>query len=57
MKTYIVEVKLHFVNYGIEAETEEEALEIVKDSFMYEHNIDLEDDEMKVLEEKNENSN
>lgn len=41
-------VKVEY-NMGLEAESEEQAIEIIKNMFEERHNIDLDDDEIKIL--------
>ena len=57
MKVYNILVRLEF-NHAIDgAETEQEAIEILKDSFKQEYNIDLDDREIIEIEvDDNENN-
>ena len=49
-KDYDFEIKLVFDNYGIEADTEEKAIEQLKANFYEEFGIKLSDDEITLME-------
>jgi hypothetical protein len=48
LSEFRVVVKLEY-NMGLEAESEEQAIEIIKNMFEENHHIVLEDDEIKIL--------
>lgn len=51
MKTFRALVRIEFDNSGIEAETKEDFIQKLKDSFMEEFNLDLQDKEIIEIEE------
>jgi hypothetical protein len=52
MNIYNAEITFTAIDIGREANSKEECIERVKQSFYEEHNIILEDDEITILEEQ-----
>ena len=46
LKEWMCQVNISFTQVGIEAETKEDSIEVIKNMFMEEYNIVLNDDEI-----------
>jgi len=50
-KKWMCVIKVEFDQFGVEAETKEEFIRITKELFLEEYNIELDDSEIKQIEE------
>tara|TARA_Y100001951_G_scaffold85825_1_gene75924 strand:+ start:579 stop:752 length:174 start_codon:yes stop_codon:yes gene_type:complete len=50
-KQWMCEIKIEIDQFGIEAETKEEFIQITKELFLEEYNIELDDSEIKRVQE------
>lgn len=52
MKEYTFEIDIKICSLGLQAENDNHAIQQLKDIFLEDNNINLEDDEIKIIEVK-----